>query len=296
MPRNGAGVYSLPAGYAATSNATATASQHNDPLEDIEADANAARPISAGGTGATSASAARTALVVPGKSASETIDGDWTVSGDWTISGDPAFTGSPDFSGVGNAATIRSDLGVQAAADRLNATALDFLATADASSDAAVEFTQLDDTKYDAYEIVLNNVIPATDDVHLYIRTSTDGGSSYDSGASAYGWEARGGGANVGNDQADNAIRLTDTGTANAVGSAAGEGGVSGRLFLPGPNLAKNTMISFELTIQNAAGNIIKVSGGGARLSAADVDAVQILFASGNIESGTITLYGLRNA
>lgn len=35
-------------------------------------------------------------------------------TGNPTLSGNPAFTGSPDFSGVGNASTIRTDLGVQA--------------------------------------------------------------------------------------------------------------------------------------------------------------------------------------
>lgn len=61
MPRAG-GTYSLPAGYEAVSGEVATASQHNQPLEDIAEDLNTARPIVAGGTGATSAAAALTAL------------------------------------------------------------------------------------------------------------------------------------------------------------------------------------------------------------------------------------------
>lgn len=64
MSRNGSGVFSLPVGYEATTGATATAAQHNDPLEDLQADANAARPIVAGGTGATSAPDARANLGV----------------------------------------------------------------------------------------------------------------------------------------------------------------------------------------------------------------------------------------
>lgn len=62
MPRNGSGVYGLPAAYLATTGTTITATQHNVPLTDIEADLNAARPIGAGGTGASTASAARTNL------------------------------------------------------------------------------------------------------------------------------------------------------------------------------------------------------------------------------------------
>lgn len=62
MSRNGAGVYSLPAGSTIANGDTSDASDLNTPLQDIETDLNTARPIVAGGTGATSASAARTAL------------------------------------------------------------------------------------------------------------------------------------------------------------------------------------------------------------------------------------------
>ncbi|MCP3878339.1 MAG: hypothetical protein GY701_08095 [Sulfitobacter sp.] len=62
MPRAGDGTYSLPTGYQATDTEIATASQHNEPLEDLRNDANSARPIVAGGTGATDAAGARTNL------------------------------------------------------------------------------------------------------------------------------------------------------------------------------------------------------------------------------------------
>lgn len=62
MARNGGGVYSLPAIYEATTGETATAEQHNTPLEDLEQDANTARPIVAGGTGGTTEQAALTNL------------------------------------------------------------------------------------------------------------------------------------------------------------------------------------------------------------------------------------------
>lgn len=62
MPRNPGGVYSLPAGSIVTNGTTIDASQHNTPLNDIASDLNAVRPISSGGTGASSASDARTAL------------------------------------------------------------------------------------------------------------------------------------------------------------------------------------------------------------------------------------------
>lgn len=62
MARNGSGVYSLPAGSVVVNGDTSDATDVNTPIADIAADLNVARPIVAGGTGATSASAARTAL------------------------------------------------------------------------------------------------------------------------------------------------------------------------------------------------------------------------------------------
>jgi microcystin-dependent protein len=44
MPRNGSGVYSLPAGYLATTGQAATASQHNTPLEDLASEITASLP------------------------------------------------------------------------------------------------------------------------------------------------------------------------------------------------------------------------------------------------------------
>ena len=64
MSRNGSGVYSLPPGSTVVDGDASSASDVNVPMADVEADLNVARPIVAGGTGATSASAARTALGV----------------------------------------------------------------------------------------------------------------------------------------------------------------------------------------------------------------------------------------
>ncbi len=61
MPRTG-GVFSLLSGSKGTPNTTIQSAPYNAQLDDFAADANAARPITAGGTGATSASGARTAL------------------------------------------------------------------------------------------------------------------------------------------------------------------------------------------------------------------------------------------
>ncbi len=65
MSRNGSGVYSLPAGSAAVDGAIIDPVVFNTLISDLESDANTARPVVAGGTGATTAAAARTALGAP---------------------------------------------------------------------------------------------------------------------------------------------------------------------------------------------------------------------------------------
>jgi Chaperone of endosialidase len=87
MARNGSGVYSLPPGTIITNGTTSNVSQLNTPLQDIEADLNAARPIVAGGTGAASAASARQNLAVPGTADAATIVGAWTFSNTVTFDG-----------------------------------------------------------------------------------------------------------------------------------------------------------------------------------------------------------------
>jgi hypothetical protein len=65
MSRNGSGVYSLPAGSAAVDGAIIDPVVFNTLISDLESDANTARPIVAGGTGATTAAAARSAIGAP---------------------------------------------------------------------------------------------------------------------------------------------------------------------------------------------------------------------------------------
>lgn len=62
MPRNGSGVYSAPAGTTATPNTKIESAKYNAFVADLTNDLNLARPIVAGGTGATTKSGAQQAL------------------------------------------------------------------------------------------------------------------------------------------------------------------------------------------------------------------------------------------
>lgn len=168
-----------------------------------------------------------------------------------------------------------------------------FIATADASNDATIEFTGFNAALYDSYLFVLSNVIPASDNVALYVRSSTDGGSSFSSTSGDYHWSRQGySGGNPG----ANSTTATAMEIAYGVGSDTDEDGYSGHLFVYGPHLAKRTRFLANGAYENLSGVPANIQYGGYRLASEDVDAIQFLFSSGNIESGTITMYGLRNS
>ncbi len=167
--------------------------------------------------------------------------------------------------------------------------------TQDLSSAASADFTGFDASLYDAYLFVLQNVVPATDSANLIMRTSANGGSTYDSGAVDYrsaslGLTSLNAAANQ-NGNGDDAMTL-----ALSVGSDTGEDGVSGELKMPGPHLAQTARASWDLNLIGPTGVFVTLTGSGIRDSQAAVDAVRFMFSTGNIESGTITMYGLNNS
>lgn len=62
MPRDGSGIYSYPPGTEGVPDTTIESAKYNGYIADVRTDLNLPRPIIAGGTGATSATAARVAL------------------------------------------------------------------------------------------------------------------------------------------------------------------------------------------------------------------------------------------
>lgn len=93
MSRNGSGVYTLPAGTAVANGDLSDASDVNVPFTDLETDMNTARPVVAGGTGATTALSARENLGVPA-TVSDKSGAYTAVAADraTTIRGTAAFT------------------------------------------------------------------------------------------------------------------------------------------------------------------------------------------------------------
>jgi len=169
-------------------------------------------------------------------------------------------------------------------------------------SGASFDFTSVNASLYDGYIMYLMNVIPVNDEVFIWVRTSTDGGSNYDSGSANYSNDMLGvdGSGSVHDQFSATAISLNGDRAHNdtRIGSGAGEDGVSGHVMVHAPHLAKMTNITWQINLTNANGDNGGGfwTGAGRRLSSADVDAFQVLFSAGNIESGTITVLGLKNS
>jgi hypothetical protein len=155
------------------------------------------------------------------------------------------------------------------------------------------------DSTYKAYVVVITDLVPATDDSAVWFRTSSNAGSSYDTGASDYDYTALqqdSAAASYGQSSTgDTKIKLTDTGTGHGVGSGAAEG-FNAVLVLYNPAGTRATSIYAEMSYINAGGTTTYGSVGGARLAAADVDAIRFLMSTGNITSGVFTLYGIAGA
>ena len=146
---------------------------------------------------------------------------------------------------------------------------LEFIATADASNSSGLEFTGFDSASYDSYLFTLGNLVPQLDGAGLRISLSVNGGSSY------YTW-----------------FDIAPT-----VGSASQEFGVSGRVEVFYPHLVADAWFRWVCMYENSSGtDAIQTSYNRAYNASGEVNAVRFNYTSGSVESGTVTMYGLKNA
>jgi hypothetical protein len=166
-----------------------------------------------------------------------------------------------------------------------------------ASASATLPFTSLITSAYNIYDFILENIILTTDNVDLLMRTSTDNGSTYDSGASDYGyasWINNTGAStdNVASAGASSIRLMPDSDNTAGVASICG----TIRLFNP-LNSAVYKHLEYHLSYRNNNNQFYNFIGSAWRLSAADIDAVQFLpSAGGTIASGTIEMFGVKNS
>ena len=160
---------------------------------------------------------------------------------------------------------------------------------------ANIDFTGFAPASYDNYELWISSVGPVSDNVALELETSTDGGSTYDTGA--------------GNYQFGGIVHKSDNSSANrgsasateiplhiSAGNASGEN-YSFHINIFRPETTQSTQFSWSGTGHDqTASQFRHITGGGERISEADVDAVRLHWASGNWQAvGSIQFLGIAN-
>jgi hypothetical protein len=173
------------------------------------------------------------------------------------------------------------------------------LASGSASAQATLDIVMTSYTAYKNKLLVLDSFLPASNQVDLYLRVSTDGGSSYSSGA-LYNWGNIQSNTNVASTSstvgANSSTQITLIRGVTVAGEAVGNGaaqGFSGQL-----EMFHTTSTSLS---PRFLANMVHITDGtflgqtravGMFQTAQDTDAVRLLFSSGNIASGNWTLYG----
>ena len=171
------------------------------------------------------------------------------------------------------------------------------IARATFSSASTVAITGFDSSKYDAYKIFYE-MTPSQDGADVHYKTSTDGGSSYDGGGSDYYWR------HIVNDPG--AVDYTSTGDSKATTTrGASNGGyimasgtgehMVGEVTIVAPDNTGYTLIMADHTGFHASALLMYSKLVFARLSAADVDAIQISPSGGNV-TGRYVFMGINNS
>lgn len=161
-----------------------------------------------------------------------------------------------------------------------------------ASASTSLDFAAAIIARYSEYLIEFENIIPATDAIDLWMRMSTNGGSSYDSGNNysyeSWLWRAAATGQSGATAQAQilisNGATLSNSASWGLTGSA--------RLYSPASaSLFKqlNGQMGFFTSASLRVGTTLHAT----YESATAVNAFQFLMSSGNITSGTIRVYGV---
>lgn len=153
-------------------------------------------------------------------------------------------------------------------------------------------------TTYRAFKFILTSFVPASDDVELWMRLSTDGGANYDATGYSYTQLAtRDNNSTINHFRSASDTKLVvaqNTTAGEAISNVASEGGVDVEVTVYDPQAtgrfprARWEFSYFGATQQDT----FQGSGSGSRENAQNTDAARFFFESGNIASGNWALYG----
>lgn len=145
-------------------------------------------------------------------------------------------------------------------------------------------------------------LLPATDQVLLFIRGSTNAGSSWLSGGTDYGWINSGNNFSTGptyyvnGDDADSEMEIWLSATTFLIGNASTEG-ISFQIEIEAPSSASlYKRFNGKYSYGRADGGEMGGRFSGTIRTATAINGFQFYFNTGNIAAGDVTLWGLANA
>tara|TARA_R100000664_G_scaffold5839_1_gene10788 strand:+ start:158 stop:763 length:606 start_codon:yes stop_codon:yes gene_type:complete len=177
--------------------------------------------------------------------------------------------------------------------------AMTLLETQTASSSSTISFTSNIDSTYKEYIFKFYNIHPATDNAYFQFQASSNSGSSY--GITTTNTYFRGVHTESDSEAAVQYIASYDLAQStnfiniNTFVGNDNDHSVSGTLHLFDPS--NTTFVKHYLSNSNRVGGSdvsVNVFAAGYLNTTSVIDAVQFKFHSGNIDSGTIKLYGIK--
>jgi len=237
------------------------------------------------------------------------VNDDWTVQtlnnsdgmippGEWlpiTIETDSGtatmYQRKFSFLGSGDASTSASGNGVVVDSTSSAGGAWELISTATASNSASIAFTDLS-SDYICYQIIIDKLVPSTDDVLFNVRTSSNNGSTYDSTTGDYAGNLVSGSSSESSGSSAIGISFRATGLGNTSQEQS-----NWIVTLCGHGLSDSyTTIHTQGIAQRSNDTTAYTQGGGWRKQNSIVDAISFYMDSGNISTGIFKLYGLRAA
>lgn len=240
---------------------------------------------------------------ISNQSAAEYEWGTGHLSASTTLVRDTIIGGSNGTSAVNFGAGTKDVTCDMIAAKQVNSLDLGLgllLTSGSVSSAASLSIVLTSYTAYRGLIFVLSNFIPATDGAGLWMRLSTDGGSTYDASAANYMYNnptTRAGDNTLNiNNSSVSATKIVigaDEASGWSIGNGSSEGMSAIIYLLDQTNTAVKPRVHFSGSMYIANDDIRHFVGAGLRNAAQDTDAVQFLMSSGNIASGKYAVYGV---
>jgi hypothetical protein len=173
-----------------------------------------------------------------------------------------------------------------------------FISSQTASSSASLSFTTGIDSTYDEYVFYFVNMNPATNAVYFQFQGSTNSGSSYGVNITSSNFSAEKNEDDTGGDLGYWATGdLSDSTSYQLLTDTQGNGSdesLSGELHLFAPSSTTYVKQFYSITQQYQESNrSLEDFASGYFDTTSAIDAVDFKFSSGNINAGTIAMYGI---